>query len=169
MVFAGHQLRGQLCTERSGLEVRQHAHTIEMSMRLDSLLASLKHLPDYGPPSVYLPLFREICSYKCTMEYEGKQLLAMLFELAERQWETGEYLEPSVRADLDKLLPTIWDPEEMDSTEMTVTVVLCLALQDTWIYMQERMNTISNPKVVTELSDAFEQYGRGTLDPWHDY
>lgn len=138
-------------------------------MKIDSLLASLNQLPDYGPPNVYLPLFREIGSYKCTTEDEGKQLLAMLFELAERQWETGEYLEPSVCADLDELLPKIWSQEETDSTEKAVMVVLCLALQNTWNCMQQRMSSISNPKVRTVLSKAFEQYGRGTLDPWSDY
>jgi len=138
-------------------------------MTLASLQESLKYLPDYGPATVYLPLFREIGSYKCTTEDEGKQLLAMLFELSDRQWETGEYLEPSVRADLDRLLPTIWDPENLDNTEQLVTVTLCLALQSTWKFMQRRTESILNPKVKTELLDAFEQYGRGTLDPWRDY
>ncbi len=138
-------------------------------MKIDSLQESFEHLPDYGPATVFLPLFRAISSYQCKTVYEEKQLLEMLSELSLRQQETGEYLEPSLRADLDKLLLTIWDPEELDSTEMVVTVVLCLALQGTWDFMQRRMDSTSNPKVITVLSEAFEQYGRGTLDPWSDY
>jgi hypothetical protein len=136
---------------------------------LVSLQETLKRLPDYGPAADFLPLFRDICAFMRGNDDEGVTLLVMLFDLSLRQWETGEYLEPSVRVDLDELLPTIWDAESVDSTRKMVTVTLCLALQNTWRHMQRRMETISNPKVRIKLLEAFEQYRRGPLDPWRDY
>ncbi len=140
-----------------------------MTMTIALLQETLSQLPEYGESEDYRPLFREISEYNCKTAEERLPLAYILNDLSLRQWETGEYLEPSIRTKLDKLIPTIWDQEDLSSTRHLLTVTHSLALKGAWDYMQTCVDSISNPEVKAELLSVIEEYGRGILDPWRDY
>ena len=139
-----------------------------MSKKLD--LERIELLPDFMAVSELEAAFRELLSMTEVDSPDGNiGLLDAYFELAERQSNTYQLLDPDLRNAVDANVIHLWDKTSLESTEILTGIVAHLGLRQTFDLMTSALEGDLPAEVRNEIEEAIRELGDTVEDPYASY
>lgn len=99
-------------------------------------------------------------------EEDSILILSALNELADKQWETYELLDKTVKDNLDELILKVWDKRSLDSTEKLICVMVKLGLSSTFSLLTAIDPKNLSSEVRQEIASAILEVGENIEDPY---
>ena len=93
-------------------------------------------------------------------------VLGELYELAYRQWDTYEKLDPSIEESLEQYLMQAMDFRSFEITDKILSIVENLSLKQSFEYIISQKDENILPAVRELIEEAEEEYGDSIENPY---
>ncbi|MFJ5718347.1 hypothetical protein [Neobacillus sp. NPDC093127] len=134
-------------------------------------LYKYRDLPDYLSVTELNSHFSDLLGY-IEANYAASPLgkSEALYELADRQFNTYEYLEESLKERIDSWVISIWNIDNFKLIDNLLSLIALLGLQKSFLTAKTSLaNTNLNPEVRTELEDTVTELEGNVSDPYSGF
>jgi hypothetical protein len=134
-------------------------------------LNKYRDLPDYLSVTELNSLFSELLGY-IEANYAASPLgiSEALYELAERQFNTYENLEESLKERIDNWAISIWNIDNHKLIANLLSLIALLGLQKSFLTAKTSLaNTNLNPEVRKDIEDTVSELEGNVSDPYSGF
>ncbi|WP_146187894.1 hypothetical protein [Acidovorax sp. CF316] len=128
-------------------------------------------LPDVDalPESVAIDELAVLFSSALAATAAETERLAVLRELASKQWHTYERPSAETSAQVTSYVTQTWDPADLHSTESMLWIIGHMGLSDAMLFMMNKsLASTTSPVVQWTICEASQEFGPMPLDPYND-
>lgn len=128
-------------------------------------------LPDVDslPETVAIEELAKLFSSALETTAAESDRIAVLWELANKQWHTYEKPSAGTSAQVTAYITRTWQSDDLHSTEALLFIIGSLGLTDAMLFLLSNIEaSTTSPSVRCAIREASQVFGPMPLDPYYD-